>query len=179
VSNGEPERPPPDGRWEQPTASEPQTAPTTPLGPPTPPAQQTGWQQPPIAPPPPPPQPPYSWGPPPAWGYTPPPYYGYAPPQPQTEGMAIVVLVLAVASFFMFGVGVVMAIVALCLCPSARRKIEDSNGTLTGEGMVTAARIIPWVNVGLVALMAVAFIVIIILATIFSEDEYTVVLSLA
>ena len=141
--------------------------------------QQSGWQQPPAGPPPPPPQPPYSWGPPPAWGYTPPPYYGYAPPQPQTEGMAIVVLVLAVASFFMLGLGVVMAIVALCLCPSARRKIEGSNGALTGEGLVTAARIISWVNIGLVALMAVAFIVIIILATVFSEDEYAVVVALA
>lgn len=94
--------------------------------------------------------------------------------------MAIVVLVLAVSSFVVFGVGVIMAIVALCLCPSARRNIEASNGTLTGEGLVKAARAISWVNVALVALMVVFFVVIFALIAIFDDgDEFTALLALA
>lgn len=155
-----PEAPsPPYGRWEQPTGA-PAPAPA----------------------PPPPPQPPYGYGPPPAWGYTPPPPYGYGPPQrqAQTESMAIVVLVLAVSSFVVFGVGVVMAIVALCLCPSAQRNIEASNGALTGEGLVKAARAISWVNIALIALTAVFFVVVFTLIAIFDDsDEFTALLALA
>ncbi len=151
--------PPPYGRWEQPTGGQP--APPAPM-------------------PPPPPQPPYGYGPPPAWGYGPPPPAGYGPPQTQTEGLAIVVLVLSIASFFAFGVGVVMAIVALCLCPSARRKIEGSNGALTGEGFVTAAKAISWVNIALTILMVVAFAVIFILAGAFDDtDEFAALVALA
>ncbi len=94
--------------------------------------------------------------------------------------MAIVVLVLAVSSFVVFGVGVVMAIVALCLCPSARRNIEASNGTLTGEGLVKAARAISWVNVALVALTVVFFVVIFTLISMFDDGgEFTALLALA
>jgi hypothetical protein len=141
------------------------------------------WEQPSQAhaqPQPPPPQPPYGYGPPPAWGYAPPSLYGYGPPQPQTqtEGLAIVVLVLSIASFFMFGFGVVMAVVALCLCPSARRSIEASKGTLTGEGFVTAAKAISWVNIALTALMVIGFIVFLILATVFDDaDEFSALLA--
>ena len=94
--------------------------------------------------------------------------------------MAIVVLVLAISSFFVFGVGVVMAIVALCLCPAARRNIEASNGTLTGEGFVTAAKAISWVNIGLIVLMAIFFIVVFGLVAVFDDgDEFSAVLALA
>ena len=156
-----PVAPPPQGRWEQPS----------------------GLPQPAPAPaPPPPPQPPYAYGPPPAWGYAPPTAYGYGPPRPQTqtEGLAIVVLVLAISSFVVFGVGVVMAIVALCLCPSARRNIEASNGTLTGEGFVTAAKAISWVNIGLVLLMVIFFVVVFGLLAVFDDsDEFSALLALA
>ncbi len=142
--------PPPRGRWEQPG--------------------RPGWPAP-SAPAPPQAQPPYSYGPPQPWGYAPPPY-GYGPPQPhpQTEGTAVTVLVLSIASFYVFGMGVVMAIVALALCPSARRRIEESQGALTGEGLVTAARILSWVNIGLVAVMAVVFAVIVALAFAFDDS---------
>lgn len=115
------------------------------------------------APPAPPPaQPPYAYGPPPPWGYAPPPPYGYMPPTPQTrtEGLAIAALVLSIASFLLIGPGVVMAIVALALCPQAKRAIEASGGALTGEGIVTAATVIAWVNVGLVVLVVVGFLVL-------------------
>jgi len=154
--------PPPYGRWEQPLPSPTQTPSPTQM--------------------PPPPQPPYGYGPPPAWGYAPPPPYGYGPPQAhtQTEGMAIVVLVLSIASFFMFGFGVIMAIVALCLCPSATRNIEASQGTLTGEGFVTAAKAISWVNVALTGIMVIGFIVFFILVAAFDDsEEFSALLVLA
>jgi len=63
--------------------------------------------------------------------------------------------VLAIVSYpllFMCGIGVIAAIVSLALTPSARRNIEGSGGALTGESMLTAARILSWVNIGLTAL---------------------------
>ncbi len=130
---------------------------------------------------PPPSQAPPNWGQPPNWGSAPPPYgyppqpppygyppqppppYGHAPPPPyssvprtQTEGTAITALVLAIVSFplsFSCGIGVIAAIVSLALTPSARRKIEASGGTLTGESMLTASKIVAWINIGLTALV--------------------------
>ncbi|MDQ3574398.1 MAG: hypothetical protein M3404_05660 [Actinomycetota bacterium] len=150
---------PPEGRWEQPG--------------------RYGWPAP-STPAPPPAQPPYSYGPPQPWGYAPPPpYYGPPQRQPRTEGTAIAVLVLSIASFYVFGVGVVMAIVALALCPSAGRNIEASDGALTGEGLVTAARTIAWINIGFVALMAVVFAVIVVLSIAFDDsDELSMLLAL-
>ena len=90
------------------------------------------------------------------------------------------VLVLAISSFVIFGVGVVMAIVALCLCPSAQRNIEASNGALTGEGFVKAARAISWVNIALVALTAIFFIIVFSLIAVFDDSgEFATLLELA
>ena len=127
-------------------------------------------------PPPPPGQPPPYWGPPqpPPYGYGPAPQYGYGP-QPQTEGMAITALVLSIASFVVCPL--VLAIVALSLCPSAQRKIESSGGALTGESLLTAARIISWINIGIAALVAV-FVVIGLIIGAASEDEFSLALSL-
>ena len=61
---------------------------------------------------------------------------------------------------------------ALALCPSARRKIESSGGALTGEGLVTAAKIVAWINIGLYAVITLAFIVIgIVAAAVDQTDE--------
>ncbi len=65
-------------------------------------------------------------------------------------------MVLAGVSFplsFSCGIGVIAAIVSLALCPSARRKIQASGGALTGEGLLTAAKIVSWINIGLTALV--------------------------
>lgn len=84
------------------------------------------------------------------------------------------VLVLSIGSFFVFGIGVVMAIVALCLCPSAQRNIEASNGALTGEGFVTAARVMSWITIALTILVVVFFVVIFVVAAFFEgTGEFT------
>lgn len=142
-----------------------------PSGPEGPSGQPGGWQQ--VPPPPPPP--------PPSQGYTPPPpgYGGYSQrPPAQTEGTAITVLVLAIVSFVVCPI--IPAVVALFMCPGARRKIEGSGGSLTGEGLVTAAKVIAWVNIGLVGAGIALVVLFAIIGAIASRssDEFSLVLSL-
>ena len=139
-----------------------------PSGPEGPSGQPGGWQQ---GPPPPPP----------SQGYTPPPpgYGGYSQrPPAQTEGTAITALVLAIVSFVVCPI--IPAVVALFLCPGARKKIEGSGGALTGEGLVTAAKVIAWVNIGLVGAGIALFVILGIIGALVSDssDEFSLVLSL-
>ncbi len=84
-------------------------------------------------------------------------YQGYAPPQ--TEGTAVAALVASIVAWVFCPL--IPAIVALVLAPGAKRKIEQSNGRLTGLGLVTAARWIAWINVALwVGLALLAAVVI-------------------
>ncbi|MGH2767347.1 MAG: hypothetical protein ACRDIF_00070 [Actinomycetota bacterium] len=95
----------------------------------------------------------------------------YAPPPSgtrETEGTAIAALVLAIVSFVVLPL--VPAIVALFLCRTASRKIRGSGGTLGGQGLVTAARVVAWVNVGLSVLALIGLIVAIVA---FSTLEFT------
>jgi hypothetical protein len=131
-----PPPPPPGPEWGQPP----------PQPPPGPPGQQPGWG-------PPPQPPPYGPGPQPGYGYA---YGGYAP---QTESLAVVALVLAIASFVVCPL--VPAVAALIVASNAMRAIETSGGKKTGEGLVQAARIISWINLGLCAL---GFLIILLAA---------------
>jgi hypothetical protein len=120
-------------------------------------------------PPPPPPDPPQQ---PPTYGYAQPEYgqppqqppqygYGYSPyPQQQQEGTAVAALIAAIVSWV--ACPVIPAIVALVLASQARQKIAASGGRLTGEGLVTAAKWIAWIHLGLV-LAATLFIVLLAL----------------
>jgi hypothetical protein len=146
------------------------------------------WQPP---PPPPPPYgqsdpPPYGQAPPPPPGYgqQPPPYgqpqqpgYGYGQPQPgygygyappQTEGTAVGALIASILAWVVCPL--IPAIVALVMIPGAKRKIDSSGGRLTGDGLLTAAKWIAWINVGLWALMIVGFIVLVIIGAATSSD---------
>jgi hypothetical protein len=66
--------------------------------------------------------------------------------------------VLAIASFVVCPL--VPAIVALVLAHTAQQKIDASGGRLTGDGLNTAARIIAWIHIGLIALVIVILIVV-------------------
>ncbi|HNL52322.1 MAG TPA: hypothetical protein PKL68_10240, partial [Actinomycetota bacterium] len=79
----------------------------------------------------------------------PPPAYGYGQPQPQpqTSSDAIVALVLAILSWAVCPF--VLAIVALIFASKASKAIAASNGWLDGAGMVTAARVIAWINIAI------------------------------
>lgn len=113
------------------------------------------WDAPPQAP---------AWDRPPAgsssgWG-PPPPYeergevtgaeQGPAGPQ-VTEPKAVVALVLAIGSFVVLPL--LPAVAALLLVRSSRRDIEASGGRYTGTGLLTAAKVLSWVNLGLCLLV--------------------------
>jgi ribosomal protein L18E len=76
-----------------------------------------------------------------------------------------VALVLAVISFTFCPV--IPAIVALFLASSATRKIQQSGGLLTGEGLAKAARIIAWVHLALAAVG----VVVIVLGTVLGDGD--------
>jgi hypothetical protein len=77
---------------------------------------------------------------------------GYGPAR-TTSANAIVALVLAILSFPVCPV--IFAIIALVLAKSADREIAESHGTKEGTGLVRAARIIGWINIGLFGLLLV------------------------
>ncbi|MBW3614528.1 MAG: DUF4190 domain-containing protein [Actinobacteria bacterium] len=135
-----------------------------PTGPPS-----TGGWQPPTSPPPtpgpygdPPPGPPPASGAPP-YGAPSPAYgsgYGYgsgytAYAPPQTEGTAIGALIAAIGSWVVCPIS---GVVALVLASTAKRKIAESGGRLTGEGLVTASKWVAWINLALWAVFIIFFI---------------------
>jgi hypothetical protein len=122
-----------------------------------PPTEPPTWPPPPAAGESPPPPPGYSAPPGQYGGYQPYGYPGYAPAR-KTDGNAIAALVLAIASWVVCPV--VLAIVALFFASTARKNIEASNGMLEGEGLVTAARVVAWINIGLAILAIIAIIVV-------------------
>lgn len=84
------------------------------------------------------------------------PVQGYGAPQAwqgptQTESKAIIALVCAVAAWVVLPV--LPAIAALMIGKTARQEIERSGGRLTGDGMVTAAKVIAWANIALSVLL--------------------------
>jgi len=98
------------------------------------------------------------YGPPPGYGQPPPAGYGYPGyAAPSTEGNAIAALILAIASFVVCPV--IPSIIALVLAGSAKRNILASGGAKEGLGMVTAARVIAWVNIVVVTLLIVVVLI--------------------
>ena len=88
--------------------------------------------------------------PPPGYGYG----YGYGyPAGPQTDSSATAALVIAVVGFFICAP--VGAVVALVMANSAQKRIEASEGRLTGLEMARAARIIAIVELVLTAVLIV------------------------
>jgi len=69
--------------------------------------------------------------------------------------------VLSIASFVVCPI--IPAIVALVMVPSARRNIESSGGTLEGLGLLTAAKIVSWINIGLWVLLIIGWVVAVII----------------
>lgn len=83
---------------------------------------------------------------------------GDAPPPAQTDTKAVIALVLAIVAYT--GVPFIAAIVALFLARSARQDILASGGTRTGLGLCTAATVISWIHLALVALLFVGFLLL-------------------
>lgn len=85
------------------------------------------------------PQPPVAY---PGYGYA-----GYGPVSAtETETGAVVSLILAVLSWAVCPV--VLAIPALIVAASSRAKIRSFPGRYSGLGLITAARVVAWANIG-------------------------------
>lgn len=155
-----------------------------PGAPPPPPPPDDPWRPPP--PPPPPPggaggygqsdPPPYAQAPPLGYGQqppygqpgqygAPPQYAGYAgyAPAPQNEGTAVGALIASILSWMICPV--IPAVVALVMIPGARRKIAESHGRLTGEGLLTAAKWVSLINIGFYLLLAGLLVVLVVIGT--------------
>jgi hypothetical protein len=87
--------------------------------------------------------------------------YGYAP-APRTSSNAVVALVLAIAAWVVCPI--VPAVVALPVASSAQREIDSSGGWVTGTGLVQAARIIAWINIGLLGVALVVLVLVLLIA---------------
>jgi hypothetical protein len=95
----------------------------------------------------------------PQWGAPPAPAGPvYAPPR--TDGTAIAALIVAIVSWV--ACPIIAAVVALALAHAAGNKIDASGGRLSGTGLVRAAQIIAWVQIGLITFgMTVAAVALI------------------
>jgi hypothetical protein len=82
---------------------------------------------------------------------------------PATSSNGIVALVLAISSWIIlpFALGWVFAIIGLVFAGKGAREIADSDGRVGGQGFVTAARIVAWINIGVTAALAVLAVVVI------------------
>jgi hypothetical protein len=79
-----------------------------------------------------------------------PPFPG-PPLQPRTEGTATAALVTAIVALPLCAP--LGGIIALILASTASKKIAASGGALEGKGLVTAARVIGWIEVSLLAVI--------------------------
>lgn len=79
----------------------------------------------------------------------------------QTSSNAIVALVLAIAAWPLCPI--IFAIIALVFASKASKEIDASGGRVGGEGFVTAARIVAWLNIGLYAALAVLGLMFVII----------------
>ena len=77
-------------------------------------------------------------------------------PMPTTSGNAVTALILAIVSWAICPVAA--AIVALVFAAKAGKEITNSNGWVTGGGMVLAAKIISWINIVFYGLFTLFFI---------------------
>jgi hypothetical protein len=66
---------------------------------------------------------------------------------PQTSSNAIVALVLSITSWVVCPI--IFAIVALVFANMGSKEIKASGGRVTGEGLVTGAKVVAWINIGL------------------------------
>lgn len=86
-----------------------------------------------------------------------------APVQTQTSSNAVVALILAVASWAVCPL--IAAVVALVFASMASKEIAASGGRVQGEGLVTASKIVAWINIGLtVAAVVIGAFVLVLIA---------------
>ena len=87
-----------------------------------------------------------------------------------TSSNAIVALILAIISWAVCPV--VAAIVALVFASMAGKEIQASEGRIAGRGLVTAARIVAWINIGVTAATLVIGLLVVVIIAIASYSSH-------
>jgi hypothetical protein len=87
-----------------------------------------------------------------------------APQGSQTSSSAIVALVLAIASWVVCPL--ILAIIALVFASKADREIATAGGAVQGGGLITAAKIVAWINIGIYVAILVVMVIIFIIVLI-------------
>jgi hypothetical protein len=99
-----------------------------------------------------------SYGPPPtAYGASAPAPVAHAGP-PATSNQAVIALCCAIGSYVLLPF--IAAIIALALVPGARDEIAGSGGRLSGEGLLTATKVLAWINIALCVLAVLAVVAV-------------------
>jgi hypothetical protein len=132
-----------------------------PSGGPTPPPPVPGQATPPTQPSQQPTQPYQPWQAAPPPGYGTPYPYGAAPVAPPTDDKAVWALVSAIAGFLICPI--VLHIVGWALASASLTSIRASGGTLGGEGLAKAARIISIIGLVLYGLGILLFVLVAVL----------------
>ncbi|MCX8528139.1 MAG: hypothetical protein ORN20_08370 [Candidatus Nanopelagicales bacterium] len=80
-----------------------------------------------------------------------------------TSSNAVVALILAIVSWAICPV--ISAIVALVFASMAAKEIQAGEGRIAGRGLVTAARMVAWINIGVMAAtLVIGLLVVVIIA---------------
>ena len=87
---------------------------------------------------------PNQYGAPSPYGYGVP--YGYASPTATTDALAIVALILGILGF---ATCPLVGIAAVVLGHLSRKRIRESNGAYSGDGLALAGLVLGWIQVGL------------------------------
>jgi hypothetical protein len=154
------------------SSSEQQPPELRPSGEPTPPPPVPSQATPPVQPPSQPTQPYDQWQAAPPPGYGTPYPYGAAPVAQRTDDKAVWALVAAIAGFLICPI--VLHITGWALASASLTSIRASGGTLGGEGLAKAARIISIIGLVLSALAILLVVLIAVLgfATVPSGDVF-------
>ena len=90
-------------------------------------------------------------------GFPPPPGIPIARPKPN-EGSAIASLIMGIAAFLVCPL--VLGVLAIVFGYIGKRNIEDSGGTLGGEAFAVAGIILGWINLAIVAIVAIIILAV-------------------
>ena len=98
------------------------------------------------------------------WEATPPQPVIGLPTAPSASGNSIAALVLSIASWMVLPI--VLAIVSLVFANKAEKEITASNGSIDGGPLVTASKIVAWVNIGVYTALMILGILALFVITI-------------
>ena len=78
-----------------------------------------------------------------------------------TDGMCIASLVMGVGAFLVCPL--VFAVLAVIFGYLGRRNVEESRGSLEGEGLALAGIILGWINIAIILLFVIVTVIVVVI----------------